>query len=133
MERKSSELSVITQAKDLCSYVMTVTQKSPKQYRFTFTSRLQNLSLDVVEKLYRANEIFLSADDPSSVRKRLDLQHEAMTDLKLLAYFSVLSAEQKCILFRQYEQIAKLASECQRLLGGWIVSDRKRLQPQKRL
>ena len=51
MERRASELSVITQAKNLCSYVMTVTQKSPKQFRFTFTSRLQNLSLDVIEKL----------------------------------------------------------------------------------
>lgn len=30
--RKQSELTVITKAKNLCSYVMTVTQKSPKQY-----------------------------------------------------------------------------------------------------
>ena len=29
---KQSELTVMTKAKDLCSYVMTVTQKSPKQY-----------------------------------------------------------------------------------------------------
>ena len=43
MERKQSELTVITKAKDLCSYVMTVTQKSPKQFRFTFVSRLENL------------------------------------------------------------------------------------------
>ena len=28
MERKQSELTVITKAKDLCSYIMTVTQKS---------------------------------------------------------------------------------------------------------
>ena len=26
------ELSVITKAKDLCSYVMTITQRSPKQF-----------------------------------------------------------------------------------------------------
>jgi hypothetical protein len=48
-----SELTVVT--KDLCSYVMTVTQKSPKQFRFTFVSRLQNLSLDIVECIYRAS------------------------------------------------------------------------------
>ncbi len=36
MEQKQSELSVITKAKDLCSYVITITQKSPKQFRFTF-------------------------------------------------------------------------------------------------
>ena len=40
---------VITKAKELCSYVMTVTQKSPKHFRFTFVTRMQNLSLDVIE------------------------------------------------------------------------------------
>ena len=56
MQKKQSELTVITKAKDLCTYVMTVTQKSPKQYRYTFVSRLQNLSLDIIENLYRAND-----------------------------------------------------------------------------
>ena len=52
MERKQSELQVITKAKDLCSYVMTVTQKSSKHFRYTFVSRLQNLTLSVIEDLY---------------------------------------------------------------------------------
>jgi len=33
-----SELAVVTKAKDLCSYIMTVTQKSPKHFRFTLMS-----------------------------------------------------------------------------------------------
>ena len=49
-EKNQSELIVITKAKELCSYVMTVTQKSPKHFRFTFVTRMQNLSLDVIEK-----------------------------------------------------------------------------------
>jgi len=60
MAAKYSELTVITRAKELCEYIMTVTQKSPKQFRFTFVSRLQNLSLDVIEKLYRANDTFVT-------------------------------------------------------------------------
>lgn len=36
---------------------MTVTHKSPKEFRFSFVSRLQNLVLDVVENIIRANEI----------------------------------------------------------------------------
>ena len=55
MERKQSELTVITKAKDLCSYVMTVTQKSPKHFRYTFVNKLQNLALSVIENLFRAN------------------------------------------------------------------------------
>ena len=128
MEHKQSELTVITKAKDLCSYVMTITQKSPKQFRFTFTSRLQNLSLDVIEALYRANDTFVTKDNPSSRDKRLEFQHQAMTKLKLLAYFSLLAREQNCILPKQYEQISRQSTDCQNLLGAWINSDRRRLQ-----
>ena len=50
---KKSELSVITKAKDLCSYIMTVTQKSPKHFRYSFVSRMQNIALSIIENLYR--------------------------------------------------------------------------------
>ena len=59
MEHKQGELQVIIKAKDLCSYVMTVTQKSPKHFRYTFVSRLQNLTLSVIENLFRANAIYV--------------------------------------------------------------------------
>jgi hypothetical protein len=51
---------------------------------------LQNLSLDEIEALYRANDTFVMKDNPSSRDKRLESQHKAMTNLKLLAYFSLL-------------------------------------------
>ena len=43
--RQQSELMVIMKAKDLCNYVLTVTQKSPKQFRFSLVGCMQNLSL----------------------------------------------------------------------------------------
>lgn len=129
MVRRQSELTVITKAKDLCSYVLTVTQKSPKHFRYTFVSKLQNLSLSVIENLFRANDVFVSREDFQSQKERLGFQHCAMTDLKLLGYIALLSMEQKCILPKQYEQIAKQVSDCQNLLGAWMNSDRKRLQP----
>lgn len=55
MATKTSELAVITKAKDLCSYIMTVTEKSLKRFRFTLVSRMQNLALDTIEQMYRAN------------------------------------------------------------------------------
>jgi hypothetical protein len=125
METKS-ELQIVSKAKDLCSYIMVVTQKSPKQFRFTFVSRLQNLSLDIIESVYRANEVYLDVKDVTSLKKRLDLQQTALTDIKLLAYFAELSVTQGCLLAKQYAQIAKLSTDCQFLLGAWIKSDRKR-------
>lgn len=123
------ELTVITKTKDLCSYVMTVTQKSPKHYRYTFVSRLQNLTLSIIENLYRANDVFIQKGDSFSIDKRLAYQREAMTSLRILGYFSMLAMEQGCILSKQYEQIARQVTDCENLLGAWMNSDRRRLQP----
>ena len=92
--KNQSELTVITKSKDLCSYMMTVTQKSPKQFRFTFVSRLQNLALSSIENLFRANDVFVSKTDIHSQKERLSYQRSAMTDLKLLGYIALLSMEQ---------------------------------------
>lgn len=123
MQRKQSELTVITKAKDLSSYVMTITQMSPKQFRFTFVSRLQNLSLSVIENLFRANDVFVGKNDVASKKERLGFQRAAMTDLKVLGYISLLSMEQGCILPKQYEQISRQIVDCQNLLGAWRNSD----------
>ena len=48
MAAYQSELAVITKAKDLCSYVMTVTEIA-KAFRFTLVAKLQNYALDIIE------------------------------------------------------------------------------------
>lgn len=40
MSHTQSELQVITFAKNLLNYVMTITQKSPKQFRFSLVGRM---------------------------------------------------------------------------------------------
>ena len=123
--KTKSELQVVTSAKNLCSYVLIATNKSPKTFRFTLVSRLQNLTLDIIENVYRANEIFVQSKNLQNMQKRLEFQHSALTDIKILAYMALLAREQGCILPKQYEQISKLASDCQYLLGAWIKSDKK--------
>ncbi|MCR5521151.1 MAG: four helix bundle protein [Lachnospiraceae bacterium] len=127
MGKNKAELGVITKAKELCTYVFAVTQKSPKQFSFSFTARLQNLALSVIENLYRANDTPLSSGDARYDALRQDYQFHALTDIKILAYFSMLAMENGCILAKQYENIAKLSTDCRYMLGAWINSDRKRL------
>ncbi|MBR0172309.1 MAG: four helix bundle protein [Lachnospiraceae bacterium] len=130
MERKrggTSELSVITKAKDLCSYILTVTEKSPKRFRFTLVSKLQNYALNLIENLYRANEVFLTKGDLRAIEKRREYQHQAMTECKLLSYMALVAREQGAILPKQYEQITAKVYDVQNLLGAWMKSDDKRM------
>lgn len=128
-QKQKRELVVIMKAKDLCRYIMTVTQKSPKQYRFTFTTKLQNLAMDILEDIYLANDTFVNGvDAKEKAKKRLDLQHNAMTKVRLLCFIAQLALEQKAILPKQYEQISMQSTEVLNLLGGWVNSDKRRYQ-----
>lgn len=126
MAHSQSELQVITSAKKLASYVMTITQKTPKQFRFSITGRLQGYVLDIVEELYYANDIFLRPGSKAGWAQRQARQRKAMSELKLLAYMAQLAMEQGAIQPKQYEQISKQAYDTQNMLGAWINSDIRR-------
>ena len=126
MAEPRSELTVITKTKDLCTYIMTVTQKSPKHFRFTFVTRLQNLALDALESIIRANDVFVKKGDNPAYRERAHFQQNAMTSLKLVSYIAEISMEAGCLLPKQFEQVARQTAECEVLLGGWMAGDRNR-------
>ncbi len=127
MRKNDSELSVIVKAKDLAGYIFTVTDKSPKKFRFTFVSRLQNMSLHIVESLYRANMVYVQdKTDMGHIARRKEYQKDAYVDLKLLGYIALIAREQGCILPKQYEQVSVQSTEVTRLLIAWSRSDQNR-------
>ncbi len=94
MAHSQSELQVITFAKNLCSYVMTITQKSPKQFRFSLIGRMQGYVLDIVEELYYANDIYVTPASRTGWAQRQAHQRKAMSTLKLLSWVAQVSMEQ---------------------------------------
>lgn len=116
---KKSELFVVTKAKDLANYILTVTEKSPKKFRFTLVVRIQNYILDAIEKIFLANTTQLG-------EQRIVLQEDAKKLLSMLGYFAGLAYEQGCILFHQFENISKGVATVIMYLNKWIKSDIKR-------
>ena len=106
---KASDLLVITKTKLLCSYIFTITQKSPKQFRFSIVAKLQNYALEAIEQLYRANDMVLNSQN---MMRREQCQRNAMTAFRLLGYMAELGSEQGAILPKQLEKIAKQLSDC---------------------
>ena len=126
-KRKDSELLVIVKAKDLGNYVFTVTDKSPKKFRFSLISRMQNLALSAVENLYRANMVYVKDKTAAGkIELRKKYQREAYVDLKMLGYIALMAKEQGGILAKQYEQISIQSTEVIRLLLSWSRSDQNR-------
>ena len=126
-EGKKNELAVITMTKELAKYVMTVTQKSPKHFRFSLVAKLQSLSIEAVEYMYRANDFYVSKDRRDEYEKRLSCQRQAMTALRLLTFMAEIAEETGCIFFKQYENICRQAESCENKLGAWITGDRRRM------
>lgn len=117
---------VITKAKDLVKYILVISENAPKKYRFTLITKMQNNALEVLENLILANEILLGSGEENNAKRR-SLQQTAIAKLKVLDALAMVSLEQKCILPKQYENLSRCISDCLKLTGAWISSDKKRL------
>ena len=123
-----NELKLFRQAKELCSYVMVITETSPKQFRHTIIGRMHNLSMDIIEQFYLANEVYVDSKNLDfTYQIRRNYQNGALARIKMLAFTAELAMKRRVILPKQFERVAKLTSECQNLLGGWIKSDRSKI------
>lgn len=123
-DRQHPDLAVIVKVKELTSYLFTVTHKSPKEYRFTLVSKMQNLCLYVISSLYRANDERL--DDAEGAKARLRFQREAIVSLRELDYLLSLSREMRCLLPKQAEHAGALVFEARSMVYAWIKSDGRR-------
>ena len=101
-------------------------RKISETVRFTLVAKLQSYALNTIENLCRANEVYVKSSNVATAERRLEFQHQALTELNLLGYLAQLAMEQTCITAKQYEQITRKIYDCKNLLGAWIKSDQKR-------
>ena len=127
MENKD-ELNVIVKMKELCELILNATEKSPKKFRFSIVSRIQQYAFNALENLYKANAIIAKDGKKKSIEKRINLQYVAITNMKLLTFTVQLAFELQCILKKEYIEISNKIFECQKLTGAWIKSEHKKIQ-----
>ncbi len=121
MPTLKSDLYVITLAKKLVDYVLQATEKAPKKFRYSYLSKIENVSLEIVMLLYEANDIRL--DNPL----RREKQGSAVTKLKMLDFLSEEAMKNKCFLPNQYEVISRMIYDCNKSLLSWMKSDQNRM------
>jgi four helix bundle protein len=88
------------------------TEKFPKRVRFTLSSRIDNLALDILEKIIEARYV----KDKSAALA------QASISLEKLRVFLRISHEERHLDNKGFEHVARNIDEAGRMLGGWIRS-----------
>lgn len=114
---RDKEMAVFTVAKKLSEYIFVITEKSPKKFRWSIITRLQNASVDVIENLHRAN--FEKGE------KRIEYQKNAMVSINLVDFFAETARAKNAISLHQTAVIAKQIVECKKLLSGWVRATKR--------
>ncbi len=96
--------------------ILARTEKFPKRVRFTFSTRIDNLALDVYERLVEAR---YSKDKGEPLRR-------ANLDLEKLRLLTRICHEERFLDERGYENVARNIDEAGRMLGGWMKERKAR-------
>ncbi|MBN1654523.1 MAG: four helix bundle protein [Deltaproteobacteria bacterium] len=87
------------------------TQKFPKNVRFTFSSRIDNLALDTLDRIVQA--CYASGGKKRMLLKEIDM---LLVRLRILTRVCF---ERRFLDRRGYEQLARNLDEAGKMVGGW--------------
>ena len=123
------ELTVITKAKKLMEYTFTITNSEnrfPKKIRYTLFQRLQDLSMEIIEMLYSANDTGNVTDVEKRDRRRY--QKLALTKLNMMMCLVEFSYNRQHINMKSLEYWTNLIRDVRILTASWIKSDKSKTE-----
>ena len=106
------QLTIFEKTYQLILWLYPTVRKFPKAQRFVLGQQIENVSLDILRGIIRAN----------AARAKLPILYNVSIDLDTLRILLRLSKDLKFISVRQYGFAAERVNEVGKLLGGWIRS-----------
>ena len=106
----SEALPILVQWEKVLGDLLDRTQKFPKAVRFTFSTRIDNLALGVLERLIEARYS----------RERTGTLRAANLDLEKLRILLRLCHERQYLDHRGFEHVVRNLDETGRMVGGWL-------------
>ena len=114
------EMVIQSRTFDLLAWLLPMTNKFPKPFRFTVTQRMSFVALEFQEVL-----VLAQSSSGRERNKQLQLCDARLTQLRL---YLRLAHHWQWLNDGQYEHVSKMVSEIGRLLGAWL----KQAQASKR-
>ena len=112
MTSKTDSYPVFVKWSETTDWILDITEKMPKSVRFSLSSRIANLALDVVEAIVAA----IYTKNRAHMLDRANLYIE-----KLRVLFGICH-RRKYISMRQYAHISERLNEAGQMIGGWRKS-----------
>jgi hypothetical protein len=113
----SDELSLFIHWEKTLGDLLDRTAKFPKAVRFTFTTRIDNLALDIIESLTEAR--YARPGRKGALLKDIDL---SMARLRVLLR---LCNQRGYLDHRGFEHVMRYLDEAGRMIGGWRKHEAK--------
>ena len=113
---KNKELVLFVKWLEFLKWLLPVLEKFPKKSRFTITSRIENIALDIVELLITAKY----------QKEKRHLLEKANICLEKMRVLFRISHDMKLISTKAYNFSAKGINEVGILLGGWLKQQKGR-------
>jgi hypothetical protein len=92
------------------AWLLPTIEKFPKSQKFTLGDRIENIALDVLERLIEA----------TYTKERTQHLRAANLGIEKLRFLLRLAADLRLLDKRRYEHAARTLDETGRLIGGWI-------------
>lgn len=112
MDNNQKELEIITKTFEFMKYLVERTEKFPKSQRFIIGKKIQDLIIEIFEKLIEARY----------TKNRFPLLKETNLALEKLRYFLRLACEMKYISINQFNFTSQNLMNIGSQIGGWIKS-----------
>lgn len=105
----SNQYPVYVKWTQTLNWILDTVEKFPKGVRFTLSTRVSNLALDVMEDIIEA--IY--------TKKRIYILKRANVNLEKLRVMLRICEQRHYFSVRQYEFVMKEINETGKMLGGW--------------
>src|SRR5665213_3184713 len=104
------DLPIFVKWIDFLKWLLHTTEKFPKKVRFTFSDRINNLALNVVEELVEARY----SGNKKMILRSANLRIEKLRVLLRISY------ESKFLSHEAYKHSMYALNEVGKMLGGWV-------------
>ena len=128
-EKSEAKYDILLKAKELAGYTLRITSNEkhfPKRYRLTVTNKMQEMSMNIVEWLVMANEIY--PETKQDLEERVILQKKARAECRAMLTMMEIAAVTFSIRPETLREWTDKTTKLKNQVTRWILADKERFK-----